>query len=191
MSAALRKRERDAFAGAKHGRRAARSDQDPFVPCGAGTAGVGAPRIRRGELQRRRGLTGRRRSPAVEDGRDRRPSWGLRRRDRHDDRPVPSGRHTRGRRHGGRLPRDGHEAEPARGDQVSIRKLARRGGPAPLPARSADGVVAESPAHRHRVRRGRDRRPPVSGHRIRRRRHAAPLDRDARAAQAGGRSWSC
>ena len=67
--------------------------------------------------------------------------------------------------------------------------LADAGRAPPLPARSPNRLVPQSPAHRDGARRGRVRGPAVSRHRVRRRRHAQGLD--ARSATAGARRSSC
>ena len=59
------------------------------------------------------------------------------------------------RRHGHGLPRARYQAQPAGGDQGSFRRSGRCGRAPPVPARGADGVVAESSAHPYGPRRRR------------------------------------
>ena len=74
---------------------------------------------------------------------------------RRANRSAATGSRTaRRRRHGRRVPGDGHQAQPSGGDQGAAGDLRGSGSAAALSARSAVGVLAEPPAHRHGLRRG-------------------------------------
>ena len=75
-------------------------------------------------------------------------------------------------------------------DQVLVDCRRRRGSEAAVPARGADRLRLESPAHRHGVRRRRARRPAVHRERARGRRHARRAGPRRRGGAAGGRASS-